>query len=118
MCSECLDTDLSLSFVIDLTMKSENESCFECWIDTISSMIVYGFTLIQPSLHNESSLRVSVITFNDAKATTYRTLDDPIADYAQLSQLLSLVQSLTPSTIDAGLSHLGILPLPFIYKIL
>lgn len=110
MClSECADTDLSLSFVIDLTMKYENGSCFECWIDTISSMIMYGFTLMQQSAHNESALRVALITFDDVMVTTYRTLDDPaITDYAQLSQTLSLVQSLTPSTVDSAFSPFGI----------
>ena len=84
--------------MIDLTPKYEPDDCFSCWIDTISSIIMFGFNLVQDvTAFASSSLKIAILTFDGQTVNTYYNLNDPaINDYPQLSQVLSLIQSLQP----------------------
>ena len=96
-------------FIIDLTPKSDLNN-FNWWINTISSMIEYGYQLIDNATSFSSLLRIAIITFDGYKISTYYNLNDPsISNYAQLSQILSLIQSLVPVADETSNSLFGIL---------
>ena len=88
---------MDMIFVIDLTPKQHSNDCFMCWIDMISSLIMYGFNLVQDVTSFTSALHIAIVTFDGVTVNNYYNLNDPaINDYSQLSQILSLIQSLVP----------------------
>lgn len=103
-------TELDLVFIIDLTPKDDTNECFDCWIDQISSVIMFAFNLVEDVTSFTHSLRISITTFDGIKVNTYYNLDDPpINDYPELTQILSLVQSLVPVTKNKQNALLGML---------
>ena len=100
---------MEMVFVIDLTPKDNPNDCFSCWIDQISSIIMFGFNLVQDVTSFTHSLHIAIITFDGISINTYYNLNDPpINDYPQLTQILSLIQSLVPVLDEFSDSLLGI----------
>ena len=95
-------------FVIDLTPKDGINDCFNCWIDQISSLIMFAFNLVQDVTSFTYSLHIAIVTFDGITVNTYYTLNDPpINYYPELTQILSLIQSLVPVLDEYQDSLLG-----------
>jgi len=97
--NEC-GIDMHLVFIIDLTPKYDGLDCFKCWIDSISSLIMSTFNMVHDSVvpFVYTSLHIAIVTFDGLDIHTYYNLNDtPINSYPQLSQILPLIQSLSPA---------------------